>query len=172
LLAKQIENEKLKTKSRIEKFLEAVKKLPEEHDESEQNENPTTTRSNKSNSTSRSNVLRRSKSIEDLENTPAIKQTRNAFRLRNNRTQFIRKNSIGANQSQASTQRDQSASNDLNAESKFQKTSKVNIEKKARDMVYPWVKTPFAVNNYDNRLKNQEKLLHEQQNMIKGSFFN
>ncbi len=67
ILAKQIENEKLKTKSRMEKFLEAVTKLPEElpeQDGSIVNENPTTTRSNKTNSTSRNSVFRRSKSIE------------------------------------------------------------------------------------------------------------
>ena len=35
--------------------------------------------------------------------------------------------------------------------------------------MWPWVKTPFAVNNFDNRFKAQEKLLHEQHDMIKGA---
>jgi hypothetical protein len=35
-------------------------------------------------------------------------------------------------------------------------------------MMWPWVKTPFVVNNFDNRFKAQEKLLHEQQKMMKG----
>ncbi len=83
---------------------------------------------------------------------------------------FVRKNSTSANHSEANSHRDNCASNDLIAESKVQKSTHVNIEKKARDMVYPWVKTPFAVNNYDNRLKSQDKILHEQQNMIKGIF--
>lgn len=33
--------------------------------------------------------------------------------------------------------------------------------------MWPWVKAPFAVNNFDNRFKAQDKLLHEQHQMIR-----
>jgi hypothetical protein len=35
--------------------------------------------------------------------------------------------------------------------------------------MWPFVKAPFAVNNFDNRFKAQEKMLHDQQRMIKGN---
>ena len=33
--------------------------------------------------------------------------------------------------------------------------------------MWPWVKSPFNMNKFDNRFKAQEKLLHEQPDMIK-----
>ena len=42
------------------------------------------------------------------------------------------------------------------------------LNKKVKEMMWPWVKTPFAINNFDNRFKAQEKLLQEQQRMMKG----
>ena len=50
------------------------------------------------------------------------------------------------------------------------KVTEVELNKKVKDVMWPWVKTPFAVNNFDNRFKAQEKLLHEQHKMIKGVF--
>jgi hypothetical protein len=50
-------------------------------------------------------------------------------------------------------------------------SSEKNIkEKKVKEMLWPWVKMPFSTNNFDNRFKTQEKLLHEQHKMIKGIF--
>jgi hypothetical protein len=46
-----------------------------------------------------------------------------------------------------------------------------DLNKKVKDMMWPFVKAPFAVNNFDNRFKAQEKMLHDQQRMIKGNFF-
>ncbi len=43
----------------------------------------------------------------------------------------------------------------------------LNLEKKVKDMMWPWVKTPFNISKFDNRFKAQEKLLHEQHAMIK-----
>ncbi len=42
------------------------------------------------------------------------------------------------------------------------------LNKKVKEMMWPWVKTPFNLNQFDNRFKAQEKLLHEQQKMMKG----
>lgn len=50
------------------------------------------------------------------------------------------------------------------------KLSENELNKKVKDAMWPWVKTPFAINNFDNRFKAQEKLLHEQHKMIKGLF--
>jgi len=36
-------------------------------------------------------------------------------------------------------------------------------------MMWPYVKQPFG--NFENRFKAQEKLLHEQHQMIKGNFY-
>ena len=47
------------------------------------------------------------------------------------------------------------------------KKGTLDLNKKVKEMMWPWVKTPFAVNNFDNRFKAQEKLLHEQHGMIK-----
>ncbi len=46
-----------------------------------------------------------------------------------------------------------------------------SLNKKVKEMMWPWVKTPFAMNNFDNRFKAQEKLLQEQQRMMKGIKF-
>jgi hypothetical protein len=43
------------------------------------------------------------------------------------------------------------------------------LNKKVKEMMWPWVKSPFVVNNFDNRFKAQEKLLHDQHKMIKGN---
>jgi 2,3-bisphosphoglycerate-independent phosphoglycerate mutase len=50
---------------------------------------------------------------------------------------------------------------DLNSE-------RIKKEKKVKEMMWPWVKTSNTTNNFDNRFKTQEKLLHEQHQMIKG----
>jgi hypothetical protein len=182
----------------MEKFLEAVANQPEqtlEPDLTSFNENPSTTRSNKTNSTSRNSVLRRSKSFEGLHTniyvysllqklsfmiifadsqnlaSVPIRTKKNVFRLGSNQTRTARKNT-SANHSEASTQRDQSLSNDVTSGSRrpVQKQNPVNIDKKVKEMMYPWVKTPFVVNsNVDNRVKSQDKLLRDQQNMIKGN---
>jgi hypothetical protein len=44
------------------------------------------------------------------------------------------------------------------------------LNKKVKEMMWPWVKTPFAINNFDNRFKAQEKLLQDQQKMMKGIY--
>lgn len=41
------------------------------------------------------------------------------------------------------------------------------MSKKVRKMMWPWVKSPFAINNFENRHKAHEKMLQEQQKMIK-----
>ena len=41
------------------------------------------------------------------------------------------------------------------------------MSKKVRKMMWPWVKSPFMVNNFENRYKAHEKMLQEQQKMIK-----
>ena len=46
-----------------------------------------------------------------------------------------------------------------------------DLNKKIKDMMWPFVKTPYAVNNFDNRFKAQEKMLHDQQRMIKGIYY-
>ena len=58
--------------------------------------------------------------------------------------------------------------NDSNTDSSFRKD--IDLNKKIKDMMWPFVKAPFAVNNFDNRFKAQEKMLHDQQRMIKGNY--
>jgi hypothetical protein len=49
------------------------------------------------------------------------------------------------------------------------KLTERELNKRVKDAMWPWVKTPFAtVNNFDNRFKAQEKLLQEQNRMIRG----
>ena len=43
----------------------------------------------------------------------------------------------------------------------------IDLDKKVKELMWPWVKAPFAVNNFDNRFKAQDKLLHEQHQMIR-----
>ena len=47
-------------------------------------------------------------------------------------------------------------------------SDRIKKEKKVKEMMWPWVKASNAANNFDNRFKTQEKLLHEQHQMIKG----
>ena len=46
------------------------------------------------------------------------------------------------------------------------------MDKRVRDMMWPFMKKPFMSNNFDNRFKAQEKLMQEQHQMIKGSLDN
>ena len=46
-----------------------------------------------------------------------------------------------------------------------------NLDKKVKDMMWPFVKSS-PLNNIDKRFKNQEKLLQEQHEMIKGRYLN
>jgi len=46
--------------------------------------------------------------------------------------------------------------------------SDTELTKKVKEMIWPLVKSPFAVNNFESRFKAQEKLLKEQHEMIKG----
>lgn len=43
----------------------------------------------------------------------------------------------------------------------------IDLDKKVKELMWSWVKAPFAVNNFDNRFKAQDKLLHEQHQMIR-----
>lgn len=46
--------------------------------------------------------------------------------------------------------------------------SDTELTKKVKEMIWPLVKSPFTVNNFESRFKAQEKLLKEQHEMIKG----
>ena len=41
------------------------------------------------------------------------------------------------------------------------------MSRQVRKMMWPWVKSPFLINNFENRYKAHEKMLQEQQKMIK-----
>jgi hypothetical protein len=47
--------------------------------------------------------------------------------------------------------------------------SDAELTKKVKEMIWPLVKSPFPVNNFESRFKAQEKLLKEQHEMIKGN---
>jgi len=47
--------------------------------------------------------------------------------------------------------------------------SDTELSKKVKEMIWPFVKSPFTVNNFESRFKAQEKLLKEQHEMIKGN---
>jgi hypothetical protein len=58
---------------------------------------------------------------------------------------------------------------DDDLESNSKNFNNIDLEKKVKEMMWPYVKQQFGVNNFDNRFKAQEKLLHEQHQMIKGN---
>ena len=64
------------------------------------------------------------------------------------------------NTSRLTTERNKTTDNDPKKEAE--------LNKKVKEMMWPWVKSPFVVNNFDNRFKAQDKMLHEQHQMIKG----
>ena len=179
VLVKQIESEKERTKNRMEKFLTAVSEIkqvedPLEYECSVMNDSNNLV-TNRTNSSSRTGAFRRSKSFENEHQRPLVNTNarvatyKNVYKLRNVKTPLPRKKN-NSNQSELIYQRDQS--DDMaTTPPKSKNVSAADLDKKVKEMIYPWVKTPFAVNNFDNRFKNQEKLLQEQHNMIKGSIY-
>lgn len=155
-IKKNIEIESSQTKNRMQKFLEAaasgqlqlnIKANEEEKLKSE------------SNKTSRSSARPSSRSRPSTASVsgatshrPPVKQRLNPL----NRSRSF-ENEV------PESERPKSGKSDV-------ATDDAHLGKKVKEMMWPWVKTPFIINNYDNRFKAQEKLMHEQQKMMKGTW--
>lgn len=57
---------------------------------------------------------------------------------------------------------------DLHLNMPSSERDEASMNRKVKQMMWPWVKTPFVANNLEHRYKAHEKLLHDQQKMIKG----
>lgn len=156
----------------MQKFLEAAKegKIAPQQDNSliESNSQIPTSRSNKSNSFKTShNPLRKSKSLENLDDPKETnKPFKSTVKFRTKKEQMLE--SARSNRSQLTTQRDNFNPGDpYDFQPMPYKLPDTDMNKKVKEMMWPYVKTPFMVNNFDHRFKAQEKILTEQTKMIK-----
>ena len=143
LLKKEAIDEKAKTKNRMQKFLEAAAqgKLWHNQEHTDPTEQEEILSDNFEEAKLKMNQKLRLNSAKKLADTS---------KLNSNRTE--RKDSL------SEIDFDQL---------KPGKELNVNMDKKVKEMMWPWVKSPFNMNKFDNRFKAQEKLLHEQHDMIK-----
>ena len=170
LVTKQIESERVVAKSRMQKFLEAVAESKINNDED----------------------LKRSKSFEELDNSAvqlASTRTIKSANKSSSKSRFnindyynlslndfinirLYKLRISSRSDRSHQQRRTNRSDSIDNNLSNLETSKYSeneLNKKVKDAMWPWVKTPFNIaSNFDNRFKAQEKLLHEQTKMITG----
>ncbi|CAF0821250.1 unnamed protein product [Brachionus calyciflorus] len=152
LLLKKLNEEKTNVKNRMQRFLEAAKEEKSNNldiDLDELHTKRSETSKNLSNLSTK-----RYDSVDNLTNTNRSNSRIRSANIRNNK----------ANSNRSKNNDDQYEDEEFKAF--INKKQDFNFDKKVKDMMQPWLKSP-TVKIFDNRFKAQEKMLNEQSKMIK-----